>query len=309
MTFAGSDVISIADFSREQILRILAVAEQAERGRLPVFTSRKIMAVLFFEPSTRTRLSFESAMQRLGGTVIGFADAASTSTKKGESLFDTIRMVENYADVLVIRHPLEGSARLAAEAASPPVINCGDGANQNPTQTFLDLFAIRKTHPRFGAADQPPLRIGFLGDLKYGRTVHSLSIALSHFPCELVFISPPSLALPRHLKEILTARGVACVEAERVEQHIDSLDILYAVRLQKERFADQLEYERVRGAYVVQAGMLARVKPNLRILHPLPRVGEITTDVDRTPHAYYFEQAGLGVPVRQAILALVLGLV
>ncbi len=309
MQFAGTDIISIMDFSRDQIQEILANAERAERGDLPRFSGRKVMAVLFFEPSTRTRLSFESAMHRLGGSVIGFADASNTSTKKGESLFDTIRMVENYADVLVIRHPIEGSARLAAEAAAPPVINGGDGANQHPTQTFLDLFAIKKTHPSFGAPGAPPLRVGFLGDLKYGRTIHSLSIALSFFPCELSFISPPSLGLPKHIKDLLTDRGVAFTEGERVEECLDALDILYVIRLQKERFADPLEYEQVRGAYVVEARMLQHVKPTLRILHPLPRVGEIRADVDRTPYAYYFAQAGLGVPVRQAVLAMVLGLV
>jgi aspartate carbamoyltransferase catalytic subunit len=241
--------------------------------------------------------------------VIGFADASATSIRKGESFVDTVRMVERYADVIVIRHPLEGAARVAAEAAEPPVINGGDGANQHPTQTFLDLFAIRKTHSFFGTADSPPLTVGFLGDLKYGRTVHSLALALSFFPCELAFISPPSLTMPRHLRSLLEERNVPFTEGERVEDFIDSLDILYVTRLQKERFPDPVEFERVRGAYVVRPGLLTRAKPRLRILHPLPRVGEIRREVDVTPFAFYFAQAALGVPVRQALLALVLGLV
>ena len=309
MSFAGMDVISIMDFSRGQILAILDNARKAERGELPRLGERKLMAVLFFEPSTRTRLSFEAAMHRLGGGVLGFADASFTSTRKGECLVDTIRMVEQYADVLVIRHPLEGAARLAAEAATPPVINGGDGANQHPTQTFLDLFAIKKTHPWFGSDGAPPLRVGFLGDMKYGRTVHSLAIALSLFACEMAFISVPSLALPRHIKHLLASRGVAFLEGERIDDVLPSLDILYVTRLQKERFVDPLEFERLRGAYVVSPQTLAGARPNLRILHPLPRVGEISPEVDATPYAYYFAQAGLGVPVRQALLAMVLGLV
>jgi aspartate carbamoyltransferase catalytic subunit len=309
MSFAGRDIISISDFSREEILEVLATAERAERGDLPSLAERKVLAVLFFEPSTRTRLSFEAAMQRLGGGVLGFAEASITSARKGESFTDTIRMVEQYADVIVIRHPLEGAARVAAEAAAPPVINGGDGANQHPTQTFLDLFAIKKTHPRFGTPRAERLRVGFLGDLKYGRTVHSLALALSHFPCDMAFISPPSLRMPRHLWTLLEERNVTCTEGEKVEAFVDGLDILYVTRLQKERFPDPVEYERVRGAYVVRPSLFRNARPTLRILHPLPRVGEISRDVDTTPHAFYFEQAGLGVPVRQGLLAMVLGLV
>ena len=307
MSFSGRDVISIMDFTSEDILEILATAEKAENGELPSLAERKVLAVLFFEPSTRTRLSFESAMHRLGGRVLGFADSAVTSIRKGESLFDTIRMVEQYADVIVIRHPLEGAARLAAEAASIPVINGGDGANQHPTQTFLDLFAIKKTHPGFDTAKPSRLSIGFLGDLKYGRTVHSLALALSHFPCDMTFISPPSLAFPRHLAGLLEERNVSFREKERVEECMNDLDILYVTRLQQERFPDPVEFERVRGAYVLHRSMLKNARPALRILHPLPRVGEISPDVDATPHAFYFKQAGLGVPVRQALLAMVLG--
>lgn len=309
MTFAGRDVLSIMDFSREELLAILAMAEKAEQSGLPLFNTPKILAVLFFEPSTRTRLSFESAMQKLNGRILGFADASITSTKKGENLSDTIRMAEQYADAIVIRHPLEGAARVAAEAASVPVINGGDGANQHPTQTFLDLFAIKKTHPDFGTGSTSPLRIGFLGDLKYGRTVHSLAQALSLFNCEMTFISPPTLKLPDHHKEHLRERGINFREGEKVEDFVDDLNILYVTRLQKERFADPLEFERVRGAYVIRKNIFDRARPDLRILHPLPRVGEIHPEVDQTPYAFYFQQAGLGVPVRQALLAMILGLV
>ena len=309
MSFKDRDVISIADFTKEDLLEVLRTAELAERGELPTFTKRTVMAVLFFEPSTRTRLSFEAAMLRLGGSVLGFSDTSVTSLKKGESFVDTVRMVEKYADVIVMRHPLEGSARVAAEAAAPPVINGGDGANQHPTQTFLDLFAIKKTHPSFATDGAEPLTIGFLGDLKYGRTVHSLSLALSFFPCRQFFVAPPTLGMPRYVREMLDERGVSYREAERIEEVIEELDIVYVTRLQQERFPDPIEFERVRGAYVVHPGILQNVKPTMRILHPLPRVGEITTEVDATPHAYYFQQAALGVPVRQAVLALVLGLV
>jgi aspartate carbamoyltransferase catalytic subunit len=188
------------------------------------------------------------------------------------------------------------------------VINGGDGANQHPTQTFLDLFAIKKTHPFFGKPEAARLNVGFLGDLKYGRTVHSLSLALSCFPCDMAFISPPSLSMPRHLRALLEDRKVQFTEGEKVEDYLEDLDILYVTRLQKERFPDPVEYERVRGAYVLQARLLENAKPGLRVLHPLPRVGEIASDVDDTPYAYYFEQAALGVPVRQALLAMVLGL-
>ncbi len=307
MSFAGTDILSIMDITKEDILQILLNAEKAERNEIPVFKEPKILAVLFFEPSTRTRLSFESAMHRLNGKVIGFADGSISSTRKGESLSDTIHMVEKYADAIVIRHPLEGAARVAAEATSIPVINGGDGANQHPTQTFLDIFAIKKTNPGFGAHDFHSLNIGFLGDLKYGRTVHSLAMALSLFNVTMYFISPPPLRLPEHYRQVLQNRGIDVIEGEAIEDVIDDLDILYATRLQKERFADPLEFERVRGAYVITPHTLKNCKEALKILHPLPRVGEITPAVDATPHAFYFQQAGLGVPVRQALLAMVLG--
>ncbi|MEK7270428.1 MAG: aspartate carbamoyltransferase [Planctomycetota bacterium] len=307
MNFRGRDVISIRDFSRAEILSILRLAARMERAAPPRLLDGRTLATLFFEPSTRTRLSFESAMQRLGGRVVGFADPSSTSAKKGETLADTIRMAEHYADVIVIRHPLEGSARLAAEVASIPVINGGDGANQHPTQTFVDLFTIAKTHPGLLSGRGRPLEIGFVGDLKYGRTVHSLVTALCHFPVRFVFLSPASLKMPEPFLRIVRDAKVPFEEAEEAEAFLPRLDILYATRIQAERFPDPIEYERVRNTYRLTADKLSDVKSGFRILHPLPRVNEIATDVDATPHAWYFRQAANGIPMRQAILAAVLG--
>jgi len=306
-SFAGRDLVSINDVDKEELLYILQHAGQLAREPQPDLLRGRVMASLFFEPSTRTRLSFETAMSRLGGAVVGFADAGVSSVKKGETLADTIRMADRDADVIVMRHPLEGAARRAAEVAESPVINGGDGANQHPTQTLLDLYTIMETQgERFDRSDAP-LNVGLVGDLKYGRTVHSLATALSLFPTRLYFVSPPTLRMPEQYLTMLEDRGVPYSEHAEVEEIVGELDVLYATRIQQERFPDPMEYERVRRAYVLRASTFEGARENLRILHPLPRVDEVDVSVDDTPYAYYFEQAGNGIPVRQAMLALVLG--
>ncbi|MBU0980407.1 MAG: aspartate carbamoyltransferase [Nanoarchaeota archaeon] len=300
--FKGRDIISISDFSKQEILHVLDTAKNFENYRNPSLLKDKMLATLFFEPSTRTRMSFEAAMHFLGGRVIGFSDARLTSISKGESLWDSIRIVEGYSDVIVMRHPFEGSARLAAEAANIPIINGGDGANQHPTQTFLDLFTIYKSK---GTIDK--LKVGFLGDLKYGRTVHSLARALSLFGAEMYFISPAELRMPSDDIEHLKKEGIVFHEVEDLIGTCPKLDVLYTTRIQKERFPDAADYEKVKGVYRVDNSMLKHVKPELKILHPLPRVDELSPEIDNSPHAVYFEQAANGVPVRAALLALVLG--
>ncbi len=302
MDFKNRDIISIKDLTKEEILCVLDTAAKIEHEESHHLLKGKIMGVLFFEPSTRTRLSFESAMNRLGGRVLGFSDYLSTSTKKGESLYDTIKMVENYADVLVIRHYYDGAARLAAEATEKPVINAGDGSNQHPTQTLLDLFTIRKLQ---GKIDR--LHIGMVGDLKYGRTVHSLAIALSHFNVKLSFISPASLQMPKSVLEELDKKKIPYQLFEHVEQILPELDILYATRIQQERFVDRNEYEMVKDVYIINKKMLTHAKDNLKVLHPLPRVNEISKELDSTKYAAYFEQAKYGVVVRKALIGLVMG--
>ncbi|MFH1511048.1 MAG: aspartate carbamoyltransferase [Candidatus Woesearchaeota archaeon] len=302
MNLKGRDIISINDLNKQEIVHILDVAKSFEKGYKRNKLSGKILATLFFEPSTRTRLSFESAMQSLGGRVIGFADKEVSSFKKGESLADTIKIVEKYCDVIVIRHFLDGSARLAADVASIPVINAGDGANQHPTQTLLDLYAIKQAQ---GVISK--LNVALVGDLKYGRTVHSLAVALALFQCNLYLVSPESLSMPSHILSSLKEQGVAFFEHSGVEEVIGKADIIYATRIQRERFADALEYERVRSTYVLKKSSFKNAKKNLKVLHPLPRVDEISISVDGLPYAYYFEQARCGIPVRQALLSMVLG--
>ncbi len=304
MDFKGRDIISIRDFKKEEILHLLKVAKWMESKPNPDLLKGKILATMFFEPSTRTRLSFESAMNLLGGKVIGFADPHVTSVSKGESLSDSIKIMEGYANVIVMRHPVEGAARVAAEAASIPIINGGDGANQHPTQTFLDLYTILKTKKTLNN-----LNVGFLGDLKYGRTVHSLAYALSYFNAKMFFISPESLRMPDDLLDELKARGTKYVEETDLLKVSKDLDVLYNTRIQKERFADELEYKKIKGIYRLDRDFLKHIKPDLKILHPLPRVDELSEELDSTPNAVYFEQAKNGVPVRQALLALVLGAV
>ncbi|EJW95849.1 aspartate carbamoyltransferase catalytic subunit [gut metagenome] len=260
--------------------------------------------LLFFEPSTRTRLSFETAANRLGARVIGFTDPKVTSSTKGETLKDTIMMVSNYADVIVMRHYLEGAARYASEVAPVPVINAGDGANQHPTQTMLDLYSIFKTQ---GTLEN--LNIYMVGDLKYGRTVHSLLMAMRHFNPTFHFIAPKELAMPEEYKEYCRLNNIKYVETEEFdEKTISDADILYMTRVQRERFTDLMEYERVKDVYILNASMLKSARENMKILHPLPRVNEIAYDVDNDPHAYYFEQAHNGLFAREAVICDVLGI-
>jgi aspartate carbamoyltransferase catalytic subunit len=296
-------LVSIDDFSKREIIDILDLAEEFEKQPVRKLLDGKVIATLFFEPSTRTRLSFESAINRLGGKVVGFSDSSSSSVAKGETLHDTIRMVSNYSDLIVIRHPVEGSARFASEVASVPVINAGDGANQHPTQTMLDLYSIRKTQ---GKLDN--LNIFMVGDLKYGRTVHSLMMAMSRWDATFNFISPEELKMPDEFKLYLDNLGLKYYEHSDFSDIISKADIIYMTRVQKERFSDPIEYEKVKNVYVLKNEMLKNTKSNMRILHPLPRVNEIHTDVDTNPKAYYFDQALNGVFTRQAILCTLLGI-
>jgi aspartate carbamoyltransferase catalytic subunit len=308
--FLGRNVVSVEDISRDEILLLLDVARRMQRydggpgkgwARAPRTLEGRLLALLFFEPSTRTRLSFESAVQRLGGCPLGFADARMSSLTKGESLVDTIRVVEGYCDAIVLRHPREGAARLAAEVANVPVINGGDGSNQHPTQTLLDLFTIREATSRLEG-----LRVGFMGDLRYGRTVHSLATALCHFDVELSFVGPEGLGFPAPLRDQVAAAGRLGREVDRLEE-LEALDVLYITRIQKERFPDPVDYERVRDAYRVDRASLTRFGDDLKILHPLPRVNEVAQDVDDHPGALYFQQSRNGVAVRMALLHLILG--
>ncbi len=301
MVFKNRDIISINDLSKEDLLHILKVAKSMEKPK-PSLLKNKIMSTLFFEPSTRTRLSFMYAMESLGGEVLGFDNASSSSAKKGESLWDTAKIVEKYCDVMVIRHPVEGAARLAAEASNKPVINAGDGTNQHPTQTLLDLYTIQKVK---GTLNN--LSIGMVGDLKYGRTVHSLMAAMSHFNPKFYFIAPQALQMPQTYLNELREKGIKFVAEPNLQKVSKELDVLYVTRIQKERFPDPVEYEKYKGYYKLDTKLLENVKKSLKIMHPLPRVDEMDKSLDETPHAVYFEQAANGIPVRRALLALVLG--
>jgi aspartate carbamoyltransferase catalytic subunit len=298
------DLISITDYSKDDYKRILELAADFERNPNQPLLQGKVVATLFFEPSTRTRLSFETAINRLGGRIIGFSDAGSSSVSKGESLHDTIQMVSNYADLIVMRHPLEGSSRYASEVSKVPVINAGDGANQHPTQTLLDMYSILKTQVTLDN-----INICMVGDLKYGRTVHSLLMAMSEFENPVFnFIAPDELAMPEEYKLFLKEKGIKYYEHTEINENINYADIVYMTRVQKERFMDPIEYEKVKNVYILRNNMLANTKANMRILHPLPRVNEIHTDVDSNEKAYYFEQARNGVFTRQAIIAHILNL-
>ncbi len=299
----NKSLVSIDDFSTEEILKILDLAEKFEKEPTSRCLEGKVIATLFFEPSTRTRLSFESAISRLGGKIVGFSDASSSSVTKGETLNDTIRTVSNYCDLIVMRHPSEGSARFASEIASVPVINAGDGANQHPSQTLLDLYSIRKTQNKL-----EDLNIFMVGDLKYGRTVHSLMMAMSRWNATFNFISPEELNMPDEFKLYLDNLGLKYYEHNDFTDIISRADIIYMTRVQKERFSDPIDYEKVKNVYVLRDSMLKNTKPNMRILHPLPRVNEIHRDVDQNPKAYYFDQALNGVFTRQAILCSLLGI-
>jgi len=297
-------LVSIDDLSKEEILKVLDLAEGFEKNPNQRILEGKVVATLFFEPSTRTRLSFESAVNRLGGRVIGFSEASTSSVSKGESLKDTILTVSNYSDLIVMRHPIEGSARYASEVAKVPIINAGDGANQHPTQTMLDLYSIRKTQGKLN-----DLKIVMVGDLKYGRTVHSLLMAMSQFNASFTFIAPKELQMPLEYKIFLDSVNLKYKETSELSaENIKDADIIYMTRVQRERFSDPLEYEKVKNVYVLRNAMLQDTKPNMRVLHPLPRVNEIHTDVDDNPKAYYFPQAKNGVFTRMAIMASILGL-
>jgi len=292
-------IITARDFNREDIEYLLNKAKVMLHNDNNLDLLRgKILATLFFEPSTRTRLSFESAMHRLGGEVIGFSSASVSSIKKGESIADTIRTVENYSDCIVIRHPLEGAATLAAKFAKIPVINAGSGSGEHPTQALLDLLTITEETGKLDG-----LNIGIMGDLKYGRTVHSLAILLSSYDVNIYFISPKDLMLRNRDKEFLQQRRVKYKEVERYRDILDILDVLYVTRIQKERFADIEEYDRVKGFYIFTNEDLKMTKNNFKIMHPLPRVTEISPEVDSSKKAIYFKQAYYGIPMRKAILA------
>ena len=303
MEFAGRDIVSIKDFSREEIDYILKMTDiiepMARKGSHAL--DGKIMATLFFEPSTRTRLSFESAMYRYGGRCLGFAEPRMASVEKGENLADTVRVVESYADIVVIRHPLEGAARLAAEFASVPVINAGTGAEEHPTQAMLDLYTMRRELGRIDGSN-----VALVGDLRYGRTVHSLAYALSLYDINLFLVSP---SLLRMRKEVLedVGRRIKVQETEELSDVIPKVDVIYVTRIQKERFGSLEDYDKVRGSYKIGVEDLAAAKPEMVLMHPLPRVDEIAFSVDQTPHAKYFKQVWYGLLIRMSLIGLVLG--
>jgi aspartate carbamoyltransferase catalytic subunit len=302
MNFKGQSIISIRDMDKEALLKIIETSKKLKEGGYKGCLKGKVVATVFYEPSTRTRFSFESAMKYMGGQAIGFAGTEYTSVTKGESLIDTIKTISGYCDVIVIRHPIEGAARLASEVATVPIINAGDGANQHPTQTCLDIFTMSEFFSDFSK-----IKVGFLGDLKYGRTVHSLSYALALFRTPLWFIAPEILSMPGYLLEEIREMGSKTREYEGLADVDEPLDVLYVTRIQKERFGDQQEYERVAGTYRVTSKTVLALGGTLKIMHPLPRVDEIATDVDTLENAIYFRQAHNGIPVRQAILGLVTG--
>lgn len=295
---SNKSLVSITDYTKDDILRILNLASKFDKNPNQRLLEGKVCATLFFEPSTRTRLSFETAVNRLGGRIIGFSDAATTSSSKGETLKDTIHMVNNYADIIIMRHHLEGAARYASEVSSVPIINAGDGANQHPTQTMLDIYSIYKTQGKL-----ENLTITVVGDLKYGRTVHSLINGMSHFKPKFIFIAPEELRLPDTYKDFCKQHQIEYEErTDFSSEALNCADILYMTRVQRERFTDLMEYEKVKNVYILRKDMLQKTKDNLKILHPLPRVNEIQQDVDDSPKAYYFEQAKNGVYTREAVI-------
>lgn len=299
----NKSLVSITDYSREEYLQLIELAAGFEKNPYQNLLNGKVVATLFFEPSTRTRLSFESAISKLGGKIVGFSDSSTSSATKGETLYDTIKVVSSYAELIVMRHPLEGSARYASENSKVPIVNAGDGANQHPTQTLLDLYSIYKTQ---GTLEN--LNFFMVGDLKYGRTVHSLLMALSQFNATFHFIAPDELKMPVEYKMYLDNIGLKYYEYKDFNDAIKEADIIYMTRVQKERFSDPIEYERTKNAYILKREMLEGTKETMKVLHPLPRVNEIDTDVDNSKHAYYFEQAENGVYMRQAIISKILGL-
>ena len=300
----SKSLVSIDDISRDEILELIEKAKYFEANPNLKVLDGKVVATLFFEPSTRTRLSFETAVNRLGGRVIGFSDASTSSSAKGETLKDTIKMVSNYADLIVMRHHLEGAARYATEVTEVPIINAGDGSNQHPSQTMLDLYSISKTQGKLN-----DLTITLVGDLKYGRTVHSLLMAMRYFNPTFNFVACEELQMPAEYKKFCDTHGIKYTEHRDFSPEvINSSDILYMTRVQRERFTDIMEYEKVKNLYTLRNAMLADAKPNLKVLHPLPRINEIDQDVDDNPKAYYFEQARNGLFARQAIICRALGI-
>jgi aspartate carbamoyltransferase catalytic subunit len=306
MDFKGRDVVSIRDFSKKEIEYILDWGERmipfAKGEKTSDCLQSKILSTLFYEPSTRTFLSFSSAMQRLGGTVLGFSEMSNSSVIKGETLADTIKMAECYSDVIVLRHNREGAARMAAEMSEKPVLNAGDGAGQHPTQTMLDLMTIKLERKKIEGT-----HVALVGDLKYGRTVHSLSYALALFGAKLTFVSPPNLAMPPEVLVDLQEMNADLTQTHFLEEAVGQVDVLYMTRIQKERFPDPTEFNKVAGLYKVDLNLLSKGKSSLIVMHPLPRVTEIAPEVDATKHAVYFKQAFYGVPLRMALLALVTG--
>ena len=303
----GKDILDGAQFTREDIDYIMALADdfRTQLKNKPAIDLMRgyILATLFFEPSTRTRLSFETAMHRLGGNVIGFSSAESTSTAKGETLADTIRTVDQYADIIAMRHPQIGSAREAASVAKAPVLNGGDGAGQHPTQALLDLYTIQT---ELGKVDGTTIVL--CGDLKNGRTVHAGVELYKHYKCRLIMVAPDQLKMPAEIVAKLRAHNIQVTETDNLEKALAEGDILYMTRIQKERFADVAEYERLKDSYILTRAMVERIRPNLTIMHPLPRVNEITPDVDTLPTAAYFRQVGNGVFIRMALIAAVMGM-
>ncbi|VVC74765.1 Aspartate carbamoyltransferase [Aquicella siphonis] len=296
----GCDIVSMQDLPLSRIKLILETAARLKSQRALHLLKNKVIAHCFFEPSTRTRLSFEAATLQLGGSVIGFSSDEALSIRKGETLHDTIRIVSEYADLIIIRHPKEGAARLAADVSNKPVINAGDGANQHPTQALLDLFTIQECQQRLDG-----LAIALVGDLKYGRTIHSFAQACMLFNIRLFLVAPDALALPESICDTLKKVGVRFSFHQSIEEVIPKVDVLYMTRIQQERFSEA-EYQAIRKQYILTPDMLSSVRPNLKILHPLPRVNEIDTGVDETPYAHYFQQAANGIYVRQALLTLLL---
>jgi len=306
LDFKNRDIVSIRDLGKTEIDYVIDTAKKmvpyAKGDRSSKLLSDKILATMFFEPSTRTRMSFESAMSRLGGKVVSFGSQEGSSVMKGETLADTIKMAESYADVIVLRHPQEGAARLATEFSTRPIINAGDGAGQHPTQTLLDLFTIKTEKKKF-----KNLNIVLVGDLKYGRTVHSLTQALALFGARIHLIAPQILQMPQEIVNRLEELGIETTTGNSLEEVISIADVLYVTRIQKERIPDETEYKKVAGSYRVDLNLLSNAKKSLIVMHPLPRTTEIAYEVDKTPHAKYFQQAFNGVPVRMALLSLILG--
>jgi len=304
MNMKDRSLVTIGDYTIEEQLAILDLAAKFEKDPRQKLLEKHVVASLFFEPSTRTRLSFESAASQLSAKIVGFSEAGTSSVSKGESLKDTILTVSNYSDIIVMRHPREGSAKYADEVAPVPIINAGDGAHQHPTQTLLDMFSIMKTQ---GKLDN--LNIAFVGDLKYGRTVHSLVEALCQFKTTFHLVSPLELKLPSYVKRHIKEKNLAYHQYTEINEVIPEVDILYMTRIQRERFSDPIEYERVKNAYILRLPMLENARKNMKVLHPLPRVNEIDEAIDNSPQAYYFQQARNGVYVRMALLASILGVV